>query len=318
MGNINDRELLEGQVVEKVKKTRRSKDVNQTEGNIYVLRTDYSGYAEKITGHNNTVRDIVGRRFGHITVIEYLYTLRFETDGKSDYVLLYNCKCDCGNTCIASRKELMDKRVATGELVPVCEKCRGIEPMNTDNFVVGTEDNEHIKAVEEVLVRPVTVSDEEQCLAETEAVNQLDSAVNVQGQSDRENNGDGQCLTENDTVNQLDSAVNVQGKSDRENKGEHVKMNKIVDNVIIIENGVLDIDKTLVNCISLLIQDCELTFSDFSVSETSASCTSRVAIRNDKISIFCRRYKDIVINYDDDRELRNKMLIVLIEGYIKK
>ena len=288
MGNINDRELLEGQVVEKVKKTRRSKDVNQTEGNIYVLRTDYSGYAEKITGHNNTVRDIVGRRFGHITVIEYLYTLRFETDGKSDYVLLYNCKCDCGNNCIASRKELMDKRVATGELVPVCEKCRGIEPMNTDNFVVGTEDNEHIKAVEEVLVRPVTVSDEEQCLAETEA------------------------------VNQLDSAVNVQGKSDRENKGEHVKMNKLVDNVIIIENGVLDIDKTLVNCISLLIQGCELKISDFSVSETSASCTSRVAIRNDKISIFCRRYKDIVINYDDDRELRNKMLIVLIEGYIKK
>ena len=288
MGNINDGELLEEQVVEKVKKTRRSKDVNQTEGNIYVLRTDYSGYAEKITGHNNTVRDIVGRRFGHITVIEYLYTLRFETDGKSDYVLLYNCKCDCGNNCIASRKELMDKRVATGELVPVCEKCRGIEPMHNDNFVAGAEDNEHIKAVEEVLVRPVTVSDEEQCLAETEA------------------------------VNQLDSAVNVQGKSDRENKGEHVKMNKLVDNVIIIENGVLDIDKTLVNCISLLIQDCELTFSDFSVSETSASCTSRVAIRNDKISIFCKRYKDIVNNYEDDIELRNKLLIVLIEGYIKK
>lgn len=136
--------------VENVERTMQNKGV---ETDVQVVRTDYSGCTKKITGHNNSVNDIVGKKFGHLKVLEYMYALCFDVD-KPEYVLLYKCECDCGNICAASRKELM-----SGANL-VCYKCRGNglkladvkgEIKETDDAVQSKTDGE--SAIEETHVK---------------------------------------------------------------------------------------------------------------------------------------------------------------------
>lgn len=61
----------------------------------------------------NDLNDIIGKRVGHITVIEYDHY-----DSRS-YKHYYKCKCDCGNYCIIPRSELItnNSRLTCGHIV---------------------------------------------------------------------------------------------------------------------------------------------------------------------------------------------------------
>lgn len=48
--------------------------------------------------------DIIGNRYGRLTVISYSHNVKRENKG--GYKHYYNCKCDCGNDCVAERSAL--------------------------------------------------------------------------------------------------------------------------------------------------------------------------------------------------------------------
>ena len=47
--------------------------------------------------------DIIGIRYGRLTVISYSHKEKRKSSGYNHY---YNCLCDCGNKCIAERNSL--------------------------------------------------------------------------------------------------------------------------------------------------------------------------------------------------------------------
>ena len=503
--------------VENVEKTMQT---NGNEADVQIVRTDYAGYSKKITGHNNSVNDIVGKRFGHLKVLEYMYALCFETD-KLEYVLLYKCECDCGNICVASRKELM-----SGANM-VCDKCRGIglkpvaveeETKKIDDAVqskTGEEsaidEKKHIKKDDKTTVeseyskymkgkvlqydklvgqkilnarimgytldpecgrKSITLTAVCDCGAEfkiksgtiykavrggidkfkhsrcelnkkvkantktdieitdSDKIDELESAI--MGDSDMQSSkfvdevikslddcvasdnkynmivgrkignlevvntftgkggeqivrlrcecgeefdvwgrsifrmynnmknsnwcnveyiGHAGCklmatkgkyyflrsnsdivakeqtqgqtsekvtpVTKNTTYTTVDKWNTTYTTVDKSYKKEVDTMNKNIDGIIVIENGELNVDKTFVSCLSIIMNDSGLTMTDFSISEPNSANKGKVIVSNDKISVFCKRYADIIKSYSDCVELRNKMLMVLIDGYVK-
>lgn len=47
----------------------------------------------------SSFKDLTGKRFGNLIVVK-------PTDKRKDDCVIWECKCDCGNTCYVSRKYL--------------------------------------------------------------------------------------------------------------------------------------------------------------------------------------------------------------------
>ena len=124
-------------------------------------------------------------------------------------------------------------------------------------------------------------------------------------------------VTKNTTYTTVDKWNITYTTVDKSYKKEVDTMNKNIDGIIVIENGELNVDKTFVSCLGIIMNDSGLTMTDFSISEPNSANKGKVIVSNDKISVFCKRYVDIIKSYSDCVELRNKMLMVLIDGYVK-
>lgn len=57
---------------------------------------------------NFNVNDIIGKKFGNLTVLKYSHKeTKFFRGQKHGYLYYYICQCDCGNICIKLRKTLI-------------------------------------------------------------------------------------------------------------------------------------------------------------------------------------------------------------------
>lgn len=402
------------ETVETIETATKSSDTD-----VYVVRTDYSNYKQRIDRHNNSVNDIVGEKVGHIEVLEYAYALQFEIDDshKVGFVLLYKGRCDCGNECLVSRKELMSGKNL------VCGKCMGVgltdaadtgtdkqtdttaadtgTDTQTDTTAADTTDTGTDKQTDTV---DTQTEHEDTATTDTDKQTEQEDTVMTEHSTNtvkpefegyvkcgkiqydklvghkilnafiygyRFNNfknrrtvtvfaatdsGVNFCITgnkmwkafrgeitefavadsksdiwvtadtksdKNEQSHKVNSgkptvkpSVEPTGKNTKAHEREVINM-KNLDDIIVMENGELNVDKTFVSCMCAVMRNCDITRADVSITEQNVANKGKVTISNDRLGVFCKRYTDIVVSYSDDVDLRNRMLAVLIEGYIK-
>ena len=95
-------------------------------------------------GRTKNPDDILGRRYGKVTIEKYLGILPYKSgNSESSYL----CKCDCGNYAVARRSQiLMGKRKSCGHCFRVEQEedyCRYTDH-NGNSFIYDVADNDTV------------------------------------------------------------------------------------------------------------------------------------------------------------------------------
>ena len=118
--------------------------------NMVVIRENYSEFkpytrAKGIAG--KALKNIAGKKCGHISIIDYAYTLENTFGGVSEYKIMFRGRCTCGRNCVVSYDEIMSGKDL---ICTVCADEYGITEMvnSNDNKTKGVEQTELTESAE--------------------------------------------------------------------------------------------------------------------------------------------------------------------------
>ena len=107
------------EVEQNITNTTISRTTDNDANDFLVVCDDYSKYEKYTngTGISNSLKKYIGKKFGHIKIVDYAYTLVSKGEGAKRYLIMYRGICDCGAKCIVSFNEIL-----TGKKL-ICSAC---------------------------------------------------------------------------------------------------------------------------------------------------------------------------------------------------